>query len=102
MLTGLSGANTAASTSPPLIPPSGDGPGPGKRGKNRKKKIIKKSPEVRRSEARWREAGGGSGRVYLAQGRFTWAGRGKRPELKRRRVRSQSGSRCRPRRGGRA
>lgn len=49
MVTGLSGANTAASTSPLLIPPRGDGPGPGngekggkKGGKTRKGKGKKK------------------------------------------------------------
>lgn len=48
MLTGLSGANTAASTSPLLIPPRGDGPGPEngekgeKRGETRKENEKKK------------------------------------------------------------
>lgn len=80
MLTGLSGANTAASTSPLLIPPRPardreTGPGKGEKGEERgRNKGGEGKKPLRRGGASC--AGGRPGRLYLAAGRLYLAAGG--------------------------
>lgn len=88
MVTGLSGANTAASTSPLLIPPRGDGPGPGNGEKGEKregKQGREKEKKKRKKPLRRAGASCAGGRPVPGREGFTWPREEETPTWKRRR-----------------